>query len=269
MKRLNIVVALPAEARPFISFYSLKKSSQRHPFPIYFNADKTIYLIVSGIGKVKSAAAVVYLNDVANACYLNVGIAGCGGQAVGELFLVNKIIDAATQRAFFPSASLMLGHGRLSLTTYDQPQTSYVDEGMVDMEGAGFFEAASLLVSQEQCQVIKVISDNVEHSIESISKDFVESLLVDKIADIDLVVQQLLSLSEKELGFCADQVDVEAFRRQWHFSQYQLHQLRELLRRWSVVFSDQDPVEVCLGVKSARGVLVRLEEVLERALVLW
>jgi hypothetical protein len=84
-----------------------------------------------------------------------------------------------------------------------------------------------------------------------------------------VVVQQLLSLSEKEFFNLVDQNQIEVFFEKWHFSQYQSHQLQETLRRWFVVFENKDPFAVCQGVGSSREVLVTLSGMLEGAEVEW
>ena len=74
---INIVVALPAEARPLLDHFRLRDKQHNTAFPIYRNTDMA--LIVSGPGKVAAAAATALLagnrDTPATSAWLNVGIA--------------------------------------------------------------------------------------------------------------------------------------------------------------------------------------------------
>ena len=59
---LNIVVALACEARFFLDRYRLSRLNQINAYPVYANVERNIYLIVSGVGKIKSAAALSFLH---------------------------------------------------------------------------------------------------------------------------------------------------------------------------------------------------------------
>ena len=61
-KNLRLVIALNIEATKIIELYKLKKnSSYQNIFTIYSNLDLNIWLVVSGIGNVNTAAATMYL----------------------------------------------------------------------------------------------------------------------------------------------------------------------------------------------------------------
>ena len=62
---LNLVVALPSEARPIIDYFSLMQRAS-DPFGLYANADEKVWLILSGVGKTKSEAATEYLAGMSN-----------------------------------------------------------------------------------------------------------------------------------------------------------------------------------------------------------
>ena len=83
---IHFVVALPAEGKPLIDRYGLRRRTLRSDYPIYEGNDIT--LIVSGIGKVAAAAATACLhastNDHRPGVWLNVGIAGHSQRPVGE-----------------------------------------------------------------------------------------------------------------------------------------------------------------------------------------
>ena len=93
---LNLVVATIPEAKPIIKFFNLKQNKLISEFKIFENYQKTISLIISGIGKINAASAVTYLalksKKIKNNIWLNIGIAG-GKEDIGKLFMINKSID--------------------------------------------------------------------------------------------------------------------------------------------------------------------------------
>ena len=63
-KNLRLVIALNIEAAKIIQLYKLKKNySYQNIFKIYNNLDLNIWLVVSGIGNVNTAAAAMYLYE--------------------------------------------------------------------------------------------------------------------------------------------------------------------------------------------------------------
>jgi adenosylhomocysteine nucleosidase len=172
-RKLTIAVALACEARPIIKHYGLKRNYSIHPFEVY--QDERIDLIITGIGKVKMAAAVSYLRNEGG--YLNVGIAGSDTFGLGEFIVANKIIDAATQRAFYPFFGVNKVHCRAAVISYDKPQMSYPKDSIVDMEASAFFETASLFVPQELVQSVKIVSDTKPEEMKCLNAAFIETLI--------------------------------------------------------------------------------------------
>jgi len=59
--RLYCVVALPAEARPLIDAWSLKRCPESTSLPVYKSVDERRWLVISGVGRVAAAMAVGFL----------------------------------------------------------------------------------------------------------------------------------------------------------------------------------------------------------------
>ena len=57
------VVALRSEATLIINFFRMKLKSNCKLFKIYCNLDESHCLVISGIGKINSAAATTYLSQ--------------------------------------------------------------------------------------------------------------------------------------------------------------------------------------------------------------
>jgi len=165
------VVALDCEARPIIDALRMKRRSDDRPWPVYVSADETQWLIVSGIGRVASAAATAYLAAMVappgSACWLNFGIAGHPSLDPGELRRAGKVIDVAPQRVWYPSEITRSAPKTEVLTTVDKPGREFPGGGLVEMEAAGFFPTASRVATRERVQVVKVVSDNARETFET------------------------------------------------------------------------------------------------------
>lgn len=264
---LNIVVALHCEAIQIIEYYHLKKITHLNlPFTLFVNKDKTIHLIISGIGKIKSTAATTFLamwtGSNSHSCFLNIGIAGSQQHTIGEGFLINKVIDKSTHKCWFPCVSLFKIKNQTVLHSYDLPQISCPNNAIADMEGAAFFETAIHFVSLEQVHIYKIISDNNEKSMYEITKEKVKQLISINLPVILEVINELIALSIQENNI--NHVDhLAQFQATWHFSHSQLVQLREYLRRWRIQIKDNDAWLHCKNAKTAPQVISLLVEKLD------
>lgn len=256
---LTILVALHCEAKPIIDYFRMRKISSS-PFAIFANPEKTIQLIQSGVGKIRMAAAttIAYChpnlgeNNKNSMTWLNVGIAGSSQHAIGDLILANKIIEHATQKAWYPFVSKF--HHQSLLTTCDTSQTIYPEQSMIDMEASAFFQTANCFVTKEQIQVAKIISDNNIDTQQQINPKTVEGLVAARINIIANIANDLLMLSNQEQQL-ASFVHTEKFHAKWHFSYSQTLQLQEYLRRWQIIFKQEDAFAFCQYEKNARAVI--------------
>ncbi|MDJ0761532.1 MAG: hypothetical protein QNJ97_00970 [Myxococcota bacterium] len=192
-----IIVALPSEARPFIDHFGLKKEPVLPSIDCFGNED--LLLAVSGIGKVRSAFAVGYtiaqFGQDALRYALNVGIAGAhpnSGANIGDLFLINKIVDTSSGRSFYPDMLLQTELNEKPVMTFDapvmQPGSDMPDETLVDMEASGFFEAASRCLPPHRLACMKIVSDHCD--IAGLTKQKVESLMHPHVETVNAYLQQ-------------------------------------------------------------------------------
>ncbi len=180
---IYLVAAHLNEARPLIRRLGLKKVQTSKTFAIYEREDMT--LIISGIGKIRSAAAVSHLLSrkppARDALLVNIGICGAKNReiGVGQSILVHKLLDHDTGRAFYPD--ILWKHPFLedTLETFSHAVHSHhmqqVQGSLVDMEGTGFFEAASLFLGPHQIQLIKIVSDHLEGR--PLTREIIEGLM--------------------------------------------------------------------------------------------
>lgn len=235
---IYIVTALHCEAKPLIDHFSLKKNADSQKFDL-FQSDR-IALIVSGIGKIRSAVATAFLLTARNSsdvsAILNIGICGSFAQnrKIGELLYINKITDHAGGRQYFPEPVLQLGLQEALLETYDKPvenaNTVSRDSDLIDMEASGFFQSAAMFVESHQIYCFKIVSDHLELS--NLSKDFISGLIKDRISEIDRIVSQvsLFHAPEPDLLGKEDMELITKIGFNLKLTQSQHHQLSDLIR---------------------------------------
>ena len=124
--QVNLVVALSCEARPLIQRLNLKQAKSIAGFRLYGNR-QGVNLIVSGVGKLATAAACGYLagsqadEQAAAAAWLNVGIAGHRNMPLGEGALVHKVIDQSSGRVRYPPLVLNTRCPTTAVITVEHP----------------------------------------------------------------------------------------------------------------------------------------------------
>ncbi len=240
-------------------------------FSVFKNKTGDIHLIVSGIGAIKSACASTYLfgkyTSAPNTNFLNIGVAGSAAHNIGQLVLANKITSDHLNHSFYPSTFYFPRLTQDTIITVDQPKTALPKTAVYDMEAAGFFTAANQCVTQEQVHCVKIISDNSSDDLKKINPSYVETLIQDNISIINDTVEILLGTSQRE--YQADNPIIDNFKQRWHFTQYQTHELEELLRRWAVIKKNVDALKKCVDAKNVKDVLYLLRAALEQAKYSW
>lgn len=232
------MTALHCEAKPLIDRFELKKDPDSHKFDLFEN--DTMILIVSGIGKIRSAVASTYLlskrNSTDVSVILNLGICGAFGKEhkIGELHYINKITDHAGGRQYFPDPILRLGLREASLETFDNPVEKTnglrVESDLADMEASGFFQAASMFVETHQIYCLKIVSDFLELS--NISKDFISSLIRDRMGDLERILTACKSFHTPDPDLLTN-MDLELISKisvNLKLTRSQHHQLIERIR---------------------------------------
>lgn len=182
-----ILTALYCEAKPFIDQLSLKKNILINEFPVYERSE--ISLIISGAGKIKSAAASAFLlkNRKKNGdFFVNIGTCGAISQNAkpGDVVYPSKIIDLDTDRSYYPE--MLWKHtfieGTLvtsSKVMKDKPGPN--DWDFVDMESSGIFESASIFLPLSSVISLKVVADNLTDAhLGKITEKFIEHAVLQK-----------------------------------------------------------------------------------------
>jgi adenosylhomocysteine nucleosidase len=159
--------ALHCEAKPLISHLRLKKELGSHSHQIFSGGP--YQLIISGIGQIKAAAACGLLFGLFkdSPCSLLLNVGSCGASEsfpIGSIYLINKITSLALGRSLYPDILINHGLQEAELLTVEQP-IDHINHNpdqkrLFDMEGFGFFKAASCFVPPDRIACLKIVSDH-------------------------------------------------------------------------------------------------------------
>jgi len=189
---VNLVVALPAEAKPIVAWLGLHRRPQKG-FALYQR--EQISLVVSGPGKVAAAAATGWLfaqtGCVETAIWLNLGIAGHRNRPLGQAVLAARILDAGSGKSWdLPSCSNPPAELE-TLVTLDRPGTHYHQGGAVEMEAAGFYATARHFSPLDRIHCLKVISDNADNPATEINGRRVRQWVTAHMGTLERLLQRL------------------------------------------------------------------------------
>lgn len=252
-----IFCALNCEAKPLIEAWQLKLL-QRRPYLIYANHNYA--LVISGVGKIAMAGAVAYcmgLFKTKQPVLINLGIAGQAHYPIGSLWLADKIIDDTTSRQFFPSLTFLPEQVSCGLKTWVEPTADYQTDLMFDMEASAFYEMAIRFTAAELIVCLKIISDNFDEAIASISEQKVQDWVSNQIQPIDHLVIKL-SHARQRLPNTDDTV-FQQIKQTWHFSQTNESKLKLLLQQWQVISEGKRLDWQISEAKNAKQILLWLQ----------
>lgn len=270
------IVALKAESQVLIERLGLSfdRDLSGRGFQVYSNleGDVTHRLIVSGVGKVNSAAATAWLGahscDDPPAIWINFGIAGNRTARIGEVFRAVRVSDGDTDRSWYPPAVWAREFDLLqptSIRTIARPTSEYPDESItVEMEAAGFYQTALRYSSAELVQVIKVISDNEDSGIEGLNPATVSRLCGETTVDMLGWLTGLVEMGRIEVEKWQLPEGVTYVLESFRFSETEKHQLIRRSRN-AIVLGHLEDVEAWVkegGYGSGKEILRALGRLL-------
>jgi len=227
-----IVVALPVEARPLVSSLNLKFHSHGE----YRNDEFT--LIVTGVGRISSAISTTKafsLNDD-YVSVLNFGLCGSRNPEtnIGEMRYVNRIREVCTGRDFFPDPLIAHEWKESAIQCHDQPvqDPNIMDfdpfAEIVDMESAGFFQAATLFLPVHSIHCIKVVSDHLDTSRKSTKE--IEELINNRVSEISKYLRQISQsiTAPKPKIPTHFQSSIDEIAKSWRLTKTQVHTLHKI-----------------------------------------
>jgi nucleoside phosphorylase len=197
---IHIICALKCEARPLIQHYNLRHNGNTELFNSYLSIENDLTLTITGSGMANAAAGTCFVHDHFNTSntdvWLNIGVAGHQSIDIGQAVLARRIQKTGTGQVWSPQIDFELPCQTADLLTLEKPCKGYTDT-MYDMEAAGFFRAASLYATNELIHSLKIISDNTTQSAQGLSASYVEGLICNRIEIVDLLLNELRTLSSK------------------------------------------------------------------------
>ena len=237
-----LVVALNCEAKPLIAHYGLKPANHVQGFRVFQNQDTA--LIVSGPGRTAAAAATAYLQGSLGAgrhrTWVNVGIGGHRDHKAGDLFLAHKITDAATDQSWYPPVVIAPPCETAAVRTVDVPELNYRQDGIYEMEAAGFYPIACRFSTAELVQSVKVISDNPESPADRLTAKQVEQLIAAQLPAILSIIHQTERLGRELAALEQAPRHYQTLLQRWRFTESERHLLRQLLQRYQLLYPDDD-----------------------------
>lgn len=206
-----IVTALNIEAAPIIQHFKLKKDMNITFYQIYKNDN--IVLIVSGVGKIKSAMAAAYLFSTYKSnekpILINIGFCGTNSSKyeVGSMLLINKITDIDTGYDYYPDIFIDSSFPREALYCYSRPVESenfkVGKDIFCDMESSGIMEAASKFTYAHKVAIIKIISDYL--SPNNLDRELLDSYIRNNIVYIEQIIGEMNSIGSENNEFSIEE----------------------------------------------------------------
>lgn len=197
MNRILIITALQAEARPLIAFYQLEKKQLNEKL-FYFQKDE-IMCLTTGVGAKnvqKRLSVFLEKTDYNNTILINVGIAGGNSDhtEIGEMFLVNQIMDEENNKVYDLKMSLKTGLQELPLTTVNAGVVNGGKDynGLVDMEAAAIVETAIQFLPIQRMVFLKIVSDYMDEIIDS--PEQVISFITNQLPEINRIISLLIKM---------------------------------------------------------------------------
>lgn len=253
-----LVFAFLKEARPFIEKLGLTLE-HHEPYPIYSNDE--FHLVLSGPGSLNAASAVNRLKHTVSSIYkpiwLNIGLAGHPSADLGTLLCASKIENEKGENSFYPQFILEHSIPMATLKTLDQPSSNYKAATLYDMEGYGFYFAASRYATVEQIHCLKVISDNQQQPFDCLNLKTAPlsiSKHVETILDFCFSLKALNSEQTKALP--------DSFLDQFRFTHTQKNWLEKHL--FLLQKSSENLFEEFKEIKHSKELIKALEQKLRR-----
>jgi nucleoside phosphorylase len=266
--KINLVVALAAEAKPIVNQYKLEREASVKAYALYTSEEMN--LVVSGMGTAAAAAATGFLAGTIKSAtadlWLNIGVAGHADAEVGEIYLANKVTDSTTGRCFYPPLFLdTMPAATSEVVTVSQPEADFARDALYDMEAYGFFVACTRHSSIEYCQCIKMISDNLATPQDQIEADKIKDLVAKNLTTIDSIIRSYVAALHPYNSVYAIPVELDWLTKQVQFSRSQLVHLATLLHQWQNLdlpkLSQDDEIK---KLRTGKQVLAYLEESIKR-----
>ena len=196
----RIVIALPAEARPLIAHWGLRRDGRATAFPVYDG--EGLALVVSGVGRTAAASATRWLATARPSApvWLNLGIAGHPALEPGAVRIAQRIEDASTRQCWVPPPVPAAPCAGDDLRTEERPKEQLRHCCLHDMEAAAFYPAAVRFTTAERVQCLKIVSDNGGEQARTLSAGAVTAFVAAHLKTIDALLDAMRALAPQGSG---------------------------------------------------------------------
>ncbi|MCU7843091.1 MAG: hypothetical protein KZQ93_04545 [Candidatus Thiodiazotropha sp. (ex Monitilora ramsayi)] len=196
-RHINLLVALPAEAKPLIRAFDLQRQQPDGAYPRYLSSHLSLTLTGAGAEAMRRGVEFLLSQQTATSTtWLNVGIAGHGTLPRGTCLLAEKVIDMDSGRNWALSASTDAVLPKYPLHCVSEAESTYAENTAYDMESSGFvagLESAGVL---DRGQILKVVSDNPRQPSTQINGRMVGDLIQQAIPVLSSLMDRLHSHAE-------------------------------------------------------------------------
>jgi adenosylhomocysteine nucleosidase len=190
---IHLLVALPAEAKPLIRAFGLKRLPPDGEAPRYVKGALSLTLTGLGMEAAGSALASLYRQSEGHRRHwINLGIAGHARLEPGVCLLADEITDSHTGEQWRLNPIRDLPETTIGpLRSVREAETAFATTAGYDMESAAIARTLSKFGTLAKLQVLKVISDNPEHPSRHISGRMVSELIERQLPTLESLIARL------------------------------------------------------------------------------
>jgi adenosylhomocysteine nucleosidase len=190
---IHLLVALPAEAKPLIHAFNLRRLQPDGPFPRYVAGP--LSLLLSGPGREAAGGAVEFSQQLTGdeqSHWINVGIAGHARLAPGSGLLADSVTDVRSGRCWPLLPPRDIAETTVGpLRCVAQAESRFAEVAGYDMESAAIAENLAESDALSRLQILKVISDNPDNPSQRINAKLVRELIESQLPHIAALISRL------------------------------------------------------------------------------
>ncbi len=261
-KIINFLIALKHEAIPIIDYFELTLNDKKFR-NIFSNVEKTIFLIITGIGIKNAKKAVTKLKKLNNNkddIWVNIGIAGHETFKEGSIYEIKKVISSNNKNTFFTNSF----YNKIPTTTVccvDKEEKKYNNKYLYDMESFGFLEALDSLTIKENIFMFKIVSDNLQFKPKSY-KNVAISFISKHIRKIDNILDEYRNKPLE--NFYNVTLMLNIIKNKYHVTFYNKKKLEKILTKIFVIKGQKEIKNDILVSKSLNSLIKKFESYLTK-----
>ncbi len=189
--RINLLIALPAEAKPLRQHFGLQREQAASGRPVYSNGPMRLLISGCGAEAARDGARQLAATSDMDTLWINIGIAGHPRHPIGDIFLAREIHHLDTGERWQVQLPDEPPCPTDTLFTLPAAEKGYRHDGLCDMEGAAFYAEAIRYAKPRQVQCLKVVSDNPRQPSNLINGKMVNRLMAGQIRVLERLIRQL------------------------------------------------------------------------------